>query len=156
MSRSTTPVIIGASSSRSGSLAPSVTSTTANLVNPFNSMMGASSSSQEPPPISQTTKRDRCRRPEPIYNEFYNPRIVSDVELPVNYSPYANGQPLFDDRPVVIANLPRYHLISDAAKRPNQNWVWQLGYALHDSRKKGSRIWACKLCKYIQIYCCSC
>jgi hypothetical protein len=137
MSRLTSPIDVDDTASQA-SKAPSASTST--LTNPFGRMM-ASSTSQPTP------KRDRCSRLTPTYNEFYDPEQPPPADLPKDYSPYANGQPLWDDRPVLIANLPKYHILEGATKRARTAWVWKLGYALIDNSKPSKpSYWACKLC----------
>jgi hypothetical protein len=66
-------------------------------------------------PSASTSVRDRCRRPEPTYNYKYDPyRLPSDF-IDGEYSPYVYGEPLYNDRAVIIANLPRQHTVAGAA-----------------------------------------
>ncbi len=91
--------------------------------------------------------RDRCTRPEPTYNDKYNPYVLPPSDLDKEYSPYAYGEPLYDDRAITVANLPRQHILASAAKRQRTSWVWNLGYALIANSKPNKPImWACKLC----------
>jgi hypothetical protein len=92
---------------------------------------------------------DRCKRPKPIYNNKYNPYalILSDIDK--TYSPYVYGEPLYNDRAIIVANLPWQHTLAGAAKRQRTSWVWNLGYALIDNSKlKKPLMWAYKLCMY--------
>jgi hypothetical protein len=66
------------------------------LPNVFGRMM---SSSQ---PAAHIAIKDKCPRPTPNYNDNYNPDLLRD-NLPGGYSPYVRGEPLYDDRPVIIA-----------------------------------------------------
>jgi hypothetical protein len=53
-----------------------------------------------------TRQRDTCRRPEPTYNNKYNPFIAPPADLDPRYSPYANREPLYDDRLIITTRLP--------------------------------------------------
>lgn len=93
--------------------------------------------------------RDRCNRLVPTYNRNYNPYEPPPEDRRPDYSPYTSGEPLYDDRPIIIIRLPRKHVIAGASKRKRTAWVWQLGYALTDTSKKDEpTIWACKLCHH--------
>ena len=70
-----------------------------------------------------TVIRDLCSRPTPIYNDFYNPYDPENTQRPSDYSPYANGQPLFDDRPVVVSNLLKRKTLALTTKRNRTAWV---------------------------------
>lgn len=94
-------------------------------------------------PIVDPSLRDRCNRPAPVYNESYNPDKPPPANLLPSYSPYIYGEPLFDDRPIKLANLTAGYTLSPAAKRPRTAWVWKLGYAL---QKNKNTYWACKHC----------
>jgi hypothetical protein len=50
--------------------------------------------------------RDRCTRPEPTYNDKYNPHTLPPDIIETDYSPYVSGQPLYDDRAAIVKNLP--------------------------------------------------
>jgi hypothetical protein len=69
------------------------------------------------------TTRDRCMRPTPTYNFNYNPYKPPSDTQPARYSPYVFNEPLFDDRPAVVANLPRNHVLAPAPKKPRTQWV---------------------------------
>ena len=71
---------------------------------------------------------DRCSRPIPKYNDFYNPHEPEPLNKPPGYSPYANGQPLFDDRSVYTPSLPKHHTVAPAGKKAKTSWLWLLGY----------------------------
>ena len=93
--------------------------------------------------------RDRCKRPTPIYNKNYNPHEALRVDILKGYSPYIFKEPLFDDRLVVVAQLPKKCTLAGASKRPRTQWVWLLGYVIQDNSKAGQPVmmWACKHCK---------
>jgi hypothetical protein len=100
--------------------------------------------------VQQATRRDTCKRPTPTYNHNYDPFKKPSDTLPHGYSPYVFGEPLFDDRAVIIKRLPKHHIIAGPSKRPRTSWVWHLGYALiNDSKKDKPTIWACKHCTLI-------
>jgi hypothetical protein len=114
------------------------------LPNAFSRMMGAA------PVVQSTAKRDRCARPPPQYNHNYNPFEKPSDDIRSGYSPYVYGEPLYDDRAIIVARLPRYYTAAPAAKKPRTSWVWNLGYALTDNQKAGNpTIWACKLCTFM-------
>jgi len=87
------------------------------LPSAFSRMMG-------PAPIGQSIqKRDRCVRLKPQYNNNYNPFQKPSDALRCDYSPYVFGEPLYDDRPIIIAQLPRYYTAVGATKKPRTSWV---------------------------------
>ena len=93
--------------------------------------------------------RDRCRRPEPQYNAFYNPHDPQNESLNEDYSPYDFGEPLFDDRNPFPRRFPKGMVLAGASKKPRTLWVWKLGYTLQNTRKAHKPIyWCCKLCMY--------
>lgn len=93
--------------------------------------------------------RDRCRRPEPQYNTYYNPHEPHNESLKEDYSPYDFGEPLFDDRKPYPSRFPGGMVLAGASKKPRTLWVWKLGYALQNTRKAHKPIyWCCKLCMY--------
>ncbi|KAG4427808.1 hypothetical protein IFR05_016709 [Cadophora sp. M221] len=123
MSRFTSPIDVDdVASEASGALSAS------SLPTVFGLMMAGQAAS---PAILIT--RDICQRPVPTYNDSYNPNQPEPTLRPFNYSPYANGQPLFDDRPVIVANLPQGKVLAPASKRTRTAWVWRIGYALIDN-----------------------
>jgi hypothetical protein len=92
--------------------------------------------------------RDTCYRPEPVYNRNYNPYTMPPKDLSIEYSPYANGEPLFYDRAIITARLPPRHVITGSRKRLRRAWVWKIGYHLtNQSKASNNGVWACKLCK---------
>jgi len=113
------------------------------IPNAFNRLMGK----QNPNPGEL---RDTCLRPTPVYNEDYNPYVVPRKDLPTQYNPYAFKQPLYDDRPGIVAHLPLNCTLAPPTKRPRTSWVWRVGYAINDSSKSQKTIlmWHCKLCMY--------
>jgi hypothetical protein len=50
--------------------------------------------------------RNRCTRPEPTYNDKYNLHTLLPDDIEVGYSLYVSGQLLYDNRAVIIENLP--------------------------------------------------
>jgi len=125
--------------SRDPSIGPSESSS--NLPKVFNQMIRGA-------PVNQKKElRDRCRRPEPIYNYNYNPFAPPPEDRRPDYSPYIVGEPLHDDREVILARLPKKYVLEGSTKRKKTAWVWKLGYALTDTSKaNGPPIWACKFC----------
>src|ERR1700733_7790412 len=138
-SRQSTPLELDSTASQA-SAAPSGSS----LPNAFGRMMTSREAIQA---TQNSLRRDRCKRPTPIYNSNYNPFESPSGDVPPAYSPYVFGEPLFDDREVVIARLPKHHTVAPPAKKPRTAWVWKLGYALTDHSKPSKpTIWACKHC----------
>ena len=74
-------------------------------------------------PISESLRRDRYNRPIPLYNKNYDPIKLPPIDLPKDYSPFVYLEPLFDDRPIVIANLLAKWSVIGAAVRPRTQWV---------------------------------
>jgi hypothetical protein len=117
------------------------------LPNAFGQIMQSQQSTRRSTPIVQ---RDRCQRPLVVYNYNYDLFSAPPVDLPQGYSPYVFGEPLFDDREVLLARLPARHTIAAPGKRPRTTWVWKLGYALTNHSKAGNpTFWACKLCMFL-------
>jgi hypothetical protein len=105
--------------------------------------------------VQELIRRDTCKRPEPIYNANYNPYEKPPKDQPGGYSPYVYGEPLWDDRPVIVARLPRGYTIAGPAKKKRTQWVWNLGYALAKAvppSQKPVTFWACKHCKF-SVFC---
>jgi hypothetical protein len=98
--------------------------------------------------------RDSCKRPYPFkYSILYDPYNGPSEPLPEKYSPYDVDQPLFDDRPMIIARLPHRHSEAPPGKRGRNQWTWKVGYALIDELSKGNPlIWQCKLCTYSCLF----
>jgi hypothetical protein len=65
-----------------------------------------------------TSQQDRCRRPTPTYNANYDPFKPLNLKRLLEYSPYVNGEPLFNDRPVYLPDLQRNFTVAGASKRP--------------------------------------
>jgi hypothetical protein len=140
-SRDPTPIEMDNSASQASAAASRSIPT-----NAFGRMMQPKKDS--PSPAAQL--RDRCKRPTPEYNYNYNPNKSPPDTQPAGYSPYVYGEPLFDDREAVVANLPKKHVLAPAPKKPRTAWVWALGYALVDSSKATKIVyWACKHCTYL-------
>jgi hypothetical protein len=73
--------------------------------------------------IQEVLHRDICNHPEPIYNTNYNPYKKPPKERPGGYSPYVYREPLWDDRPILVARLPRGYTITGPAKKKRTQWV---------------------------------
>jgi hypothetical protein len=95
----------------------STTASGSTIPNAFSRLMTAA------PVVQSTAKRDLCTRPTPTYNQYYNPFQVPADDLYSGYSPYVYGEPLYDDRAIVVARLPKHHTAADAAKKPRTQWV---------------------------------
>lgn len=96
--------------------------------------------------------RDRCLRLKPVYNDCYNPELPPATTNGDEYSPYDFGEPLFDDRNVVVARLPTGHIVPGGGKRKMRQWVWKVGYHFTNTNKAANNsIWCCKLCMYFPI-----
>jgi len=67
--------------------------------------------------MQEVLYRDTCNRLELIYNTNYNPYEKPPKERPGGYSLYVYGEPLWDDRAVVVARLPRGYTIAGLAKK---------------------------------------
>jgi len=105
------------------------------------------------PNIVNIVMKDKCPRPIPQYNDNYNPEEPPRPDLPSNYSPYVRGEPLHDNRNVVVAHLPSRHTVAPPPKRPRTQWVWNLGYAIDNNTKaKSILVWCCKHCKVVFFY----
>jgi hypothetical protein len=55
---------------------------------------------------ADTIVKDKCKRLIPTYNHNYNPDKLPPTDLPGGYLLYVFGEPLFDDRAVLLARLP--------------------------------------------------
>lgn len=64
--------------------------------------------------LSDSNRRDKCDRPIPTYNNKYNPFQPPPTTLPDDYSLYNFGEPLLDDRTVVLANVPLQWAVAPA------------------------------------------
>lgn len=137
------PTPIGLASEASATHPTSATPSTSSLPNAFGRMMANG-------PVQEVLRRDTCKRPDPIYNTNYNPFIKPPDSLHGGYSPYIYGEPLYDDRPVIIARLPTNFTIAGPSKKARTSWVWNLGYAFSGSSKPNQKpavFWACKHCR---------
>ena len=83
-----------------------------NPPNAFSVLIGGSR------PVALTVVKDKCPRLEPIYNLNYNLDELPRSDLPKDYSLYVRGEPLYNDRPVIVANLPLKHTVAAPPKRP--------------------------------------
>ena len=70
--------------------------------------------------VQAAVQRDRCSRLVPKYNDNYDPYQPAKSGLPANYSPYDHREPLFDDRSIIVANLPRNHTLAPPSKKPKK------------------------------------
>jgi hypothetical protein len=70
------------------------------------------------PVIQSTAKHDYCVWPTPWYNYNYDlyKKLSSDIRC--DYSPYVYGEPLYNNRPIIVARLPWYYIKAGAAKKP--------------------------------------
>jgi len=59
----------------------------------------------------------------PTYNERYNPYEPAKSDLLIDYSPYDYGEPLYDDRELIVARLPTRHTLAALPKKPRKSWV---------------------------------
>ena len=136
------PVLIEDDDARA-SLAASAT-TTATIVNTLQQII-------RPQATKKPTKvvRDRCFRPPVKYNDQYDPFKPPNDRNKAEYSPYDFGEPLFDDREVIIARIPAGHVVAGASKKKKSSWTWKVGYAFINTLKANRpTIWCCKLCRY--------
>ena len=94
--------------------------------------------------------RDSCLRLTLAYNSNYNLYVTLCKDITSGYSPYVFKEPLFDDRPIIVVQLPKHCVLAPPAKRPRTSWVWPLGYTITDSSRSRNPMlmWHCKLCKY--------
>jgi hypothetical protein len=139
MSRATTPNSIDYNLSIAHST--NTKASTSGVSDAFGLLMQNSSSS------TVFVPHDRCSRPIPKYNDFYNPHEPEPLNKPPGYSLYANRQPLFDDRSVHTPSLPKHHTVAPVGKKAKTSWLWLLGYTLIDNSKQSKpTMWAYKLC----------
>ena len=82
-----------------------------NLPNTFSQIIGSV------PREQRKDVRDRYNRPVLTYNQNYNPYEPPPEDRRPNYSLYTLGEPLHDDRVVIITRLLRKHVIAGATKR---------------------------------------
>lgn len=156
MSRPTTPITLDGNASEASSAL-----TATRLAPIFARTAGGSNAEASSAPVALRSLRDLCQRPIPQYNEFYSPFEPLRLDLPSDYSPFVNGQPLFDDREVYLPKLPKGKTLAPATKKPKRSWVWALGYALVElSHPKKHQYWACKRCKFnvrtdLRVRCCT-
>jgi hypothetical protein len=87
------------------------------MSNAFSRLMAAA------PVVQSTVKRDLYTRPTPVYNQYYNPFQVPADDLYPDYSPYVYGEPLYDDRAIVVARLLKHYTAAGAAKKLRTQWV---------------------------------
>jgi hypothetical protein len=128
------------------STSATATSQSSSLPNAFGRLMDKGKGRDRGDPVL----RDTCLRPAPEYNTNYNLYAIPSKDLPNGYSPYAFKEPLFDDRPVSINQLPKNCAIALPAKKGRRSWVWLLGYAITNLSRPSKPIlmWHYKLCKY--------
>jgi hypothetical protein len=121
------------------------TSQSTSLPNAFNRIMGGAKETSDLGVI-----RDTYLHLTLEYNLNYNPYVVPREDLRQGYSPYVPKEPLFDDRPAIVAQLPINYVLAPVPKRPRTSWVWRLRYAITNTSKprKPMLMWHCKLCKY--------
>jgi hypothetical protein len=67
--------------------------------------------------------RDTCLRPIPKYNMNYNPYTTLSEDLLNRYSPYIFKEPLYDDRLIIVNELPKNCIVASLPKRPRIAWV---------------------------------
>jgi hypothetical protein len=93
----------------------SVTTSSTVLPNAFNRLMQN--------PGVPAVQRDQCLRPLLVYNRNYDLFKPPPEDLPGGYSPYVFGEPLYDDRPVVVIRLPLHYVVAGPTKKPRTKWV---------------------------------
>jgi hypothetical protein len=132
-------------SARSIRLTSASTSQSMSLPNAFSRIIGGVKEISDPGVI-----RDTCLCLTPEYNSNYNLYVIPCEDLCQGYSPYVPKEPLFDNRPVIVAQLPINYVLAPVPKRPWISWVWYLGYIITNMSKSRKPIlmWYCKLCKY--------
>jgi hypothetical protein len=74
-----------------------------------------------------------------VYNHGYDPYKEPLEDRPDRYSPYVFGEPLYNDREVIIARLLLYTILAGLSRKPRTQWVWKLRYALADARKNKAK-----------------
>ena len=98
-------------------------------------------------PVATSFVRDQYTRPIPKYNSNYNLYELLLENLEPNYSPYALGELLYDNRLPFSLMLLSQHTLADVSKRRRTSWVQHLDYALkNNSRPNSPTIQAYKLC----------
>jgi hypothetical protein len=70
------------------------------------------------PVIQSTVKRDCYTRLIPQYNHNHDLYKKLSNDLRRRYSLYIYREPLYDDRPIIMARLPRYYIKVSAIKKP--------------------------------------
>jgi hypothetical protein len=60
--------------------------------------------------------RDRCKRPEPVYNDKYDLSKPSPNNLTEGYSSYAYKELLYDNPALVVTRLLADYTLASAAK----------------------------------------
>jgi hypothetical protein len=53
-----------------------------------------------------------------MYNTNYNPHKALSNDQPAGYSLYVFREPLFNNKEVVVTNLPKKHVLARPAKKP--------------------------------------
>jgi hypothetical protein len=101
------------------------------------------------PVIQSTAKRDCYIRPTPQYNHNYDIYKKPSNDIRCDYSPYVYGEPLYDDRPIIVARLPRYY-----TKQVLQRSHAPHGYEALAGTGGGFNITSIELCyfRYIKVY----
>ncbi len=93
---------------------PSTSATTSQLTsipNAFNRIMDKGKGPYQ-------VLRDTCSRPTPEYNSKYNLYVIPYEDTFSGYSPYVFKEPLFNNRPIIIVQLPKHCVLAPPMKRP--------------------------------------
>ena len=119
----------------------SISASASTLPSAFNHMIGGSRLR------ASLFVRDQCTRPTPKYNSNYNLYKLPPEDLELNYSPYALGELLHDNRLPFSSILLSQYTLADTSKRRQTSWVQHLSYTLKNNSIPNSlTIQACKLC----------
>ena len=94
------------------------TSQSTSLPNTFSHIIKSTKETSNPEVISNT-----CLHLTPEYNSNYNPYIVPCKDLYQGYNPYIPKEPLFDNRPTIVTQLPINCILTPIPKRPRISWV---------------------------------
>ena len=99
--------------------------------------------------VQSIAYRDKCKRPLLLYNDNYDPYKPANLNLPVGYTLYAFGEPLFDDREAIVVRFLPNYVLAGPSKKLRTFWVWKVSYTFRDNGKPAKPlIWGCKLCKF--------